>query len=847
MEKYIRLLVLALVLHLSLMQEAFGQHSGHKPANKEAVKAPQGVYTCPMHPEVRSDKPGKCPKCGMALVQEKSKSSKKKAAAKKPAKKQEARTTPIKKNDPAPKDADKESKAHAGHQPATAQANTAVPMTKTVKTKPRSVRYDLYIRDTVVNYTGKSVKAIAINGQIPGPQLHFTEGDTAVIYVHNEMHHETSIHWHGLLLPNEQDGVPYLTTAPIKAMSTHVFTFPLIQSGTYWYHSHTMLQEQSGMYGAFIIHKRDEPALPEYTVLISDWTDANPHDIERSLHKANDWYSIQKGATQNYWEALKEGELGTKFTNEWKRMHAMDVSDVYYERFLINGKTEDHAPEFKPGDKVRLRVINGSSSTYFWLTYAGGKVSVVASDGEDVVPVEVDRLIVGTSETYDMVVTIPEEGTAFEFVATAEDRTGQASLWLGEGVKQLEQPLPRLKYFEGMKMMNDMMTTGGKMKDMGMNMSLQQMDMNSVMYPEVTGAASQGGAMDSHPGMDHSSHGGAATDIVTLNYSMLRSPKKTTLPEGPVRTLHFELTGNMNRYVWTIDNKVVSETDKILIKKGENIRIVMTNNSMMRHPMHLHGHYFRVVNEHGEYSPLKNVIDVMPMEADTIEFNASAEYGDWFFHCHILYHMMSGMGRIFTYEDSPPNPQIPDPEEALGKVYADDRRYYFSADIGLESNGSDGTLRLDGTRNFAELEWRLGYNDEKGYETEAHFGRYLDNQQFLSAYVGFDFRYHDAEDSERNLFGQANSQDKRAVACIGLIYVLPWFVETDLRLDHQGKVRLQFLRDDIPITSRLRLWGMWNSDFEYSAGSRYILTKFWSLSAHYDSDMGLGGGIAFAY
>ena len=398
-----------------------------------------------------------------------------------------------------------------------------------------------------------------------------------------------------------------------------------------------------------------------------------------------------------------------------------------------------------------------------------------------------------------------------------------------------------------MKMMNDMMTTGGKMKDMGMSMSLQQMDMNSVMYPEVTGAASQGGAMDSHPSMDHSSHGGAATDIVTLNYSMLRSPKKTTLPEGPVRTLHFELTGNMNRYVWTIDNKVVSETDKILIKKGENIRIVMTNNSMMRHPMHLHGHYFRVVNEHGEYSPLKNVIDVMPMEADTIEFNASAEYGDWFFHCHILYHMMSGMGRIFTYEDSPPNPQIPDPEEALGKVYADDRRYYFSADIGLESNGSDGTLRLDGTRNFAELEWRLGYNDEKGYETEAHFGRYLDNQQFLSAYVGFDFRYHDAEDSERNLFGQANSQDKRAVACIGLIYVLPWFVETDLRLDHQGKVRLQFLRDDIPITSRLRLWGMWNSDFEYSAGSRYILTKFWSLSAHYDSDMGLGGGIAFAY
>ena len=171
--------------------------------------------------------------------------------------------------------------------------------------------------------------------------------------------------------------------------------------------------------------------------------------------------------------------------------------------------------------------------------------------------------------------------------------------------------------------------------------------------------------MDAETG--HGNHSQVKGDIVTLNYDMLKSPRKTTLPEGPMRIIHFNLTGNMNRYVWTIDNKVVSETDKILIKKGENIRIVMTNNSMMRHPMHLHGHYFRVVNQYGEYSPLKNVIDIMPMETDIIEFHANAEYGDWFFHCHILYHMMSGMGRIFTYEDSPPNPQIPDPEKGLKK------------------------------------------------------------------------------------------------------------------------------------------------------------------------------------
>lgn len=709
-----------------------------------------------------------------------------------------------------------------------------------------SKEYDLYVTDTVVNYTGKKVKAIAINGSIPAPTLHFTEGDTAVIRVHNKMHHETSIHWHGLLLPNEQDGVPYLTTAPIKGMSTHTYKFPIKQSGTYWYHSHTMLQEQIGMYGAFIIHKKQEPELPEYTMLLSDWTDANPHEIERSLHKANDWYAIKKGATQNYAEAIGKGHFLTKFTNEWKRMHAMDVSDVYYERFFVNGKQEDHAPQFKPGEKVRVRIINGSASTYFWLNYAGGKITVVASDGMDVQPVAVDRFIVGVSETYDVIVTIPDKDTAFELVATAEDRTGQASLWLGNGVKQLQQPLPKLKYFEGMKMMNDMMTVGGNMKDMGMNMSLQQMDMNTVMYPEITGKEKDkntaGMVMEGH---QHQETGN--TDIVTLNYAMLKSPVKTNLPDGPVRTLHFELTGNMNRYVWTLNNKTISESDKVLIKKGENIRIVVTNNSMMRHPMHLHGHFFRILNGQGDYAPLKNVLDIMPMETDTIEFHASEEYGDWYFHCHILYHMMAGMGRIFTYENSPPNPQIPDPEMALKMVYNDDRRYYFSAEVGLESNGSDGEMRLENTRNFFDVEWRLGFNKNTGYETEAHFGRYLDKNQYLSVYTGFDFRYHNSLEREENLFGQASTQNQRAVACIGLIYQLPWLINADVRLDHEGKARLQFVRKDIPVTDRVRLWGSWNTDFEYSVGSRYILTKYWSLSAHYDSDMGMGGGIVLTY
>lgn len=687
------------------------------------------------------------------------------------------------------------------------------------------VIYHLYVTDTVVNYTGKKANAVAINGSIPAPTLEFTEGDTAEIHVHNLMHMETSIHWHGLILHNYQDGVPYLTTAPIKGHSTLVYSFPIVQNGTYWYHSHSMLQEQSGMYGAFIIDKKGENIQKQQVVLLSDWTNEKPEQVERSLHYATDWYAIKKGATQNYFQAIKEKHFKTKVTNEWKRMLAMDVSDVYYDLFTANGKGQETFKDIKPGEKVRLRIINGSSSTYFWLHYAGGKITVVANDGKDVEPVEVGRLIVGVSETYDIELSIPAEGS-YEFMATSEDRTKSTSVWLGSGEKHFEQPLPRLKYFAGMKMMNDMMNMDGTMNDMGMNMSLQQMDMNTVMYPEI---------VDSNK------------SITALNYAMLRSPEKTTLPEGPVREMRFELTGNMNRYVWTINNKTVSETDKILIKKGENIRIVIYNNSMMRHPMHLHGHFFRVLNGQGDYSPLKTVLDIMPMETDTIEFHASEGEGDWYFHCHILYHMMAGMGRIFSYENSVPNPQLGDYKQALRKVYHDDRRFYYSAQIGLESNGSDGEMFLANTRWVLQTEWRLGLNDEKGYESETHIGRLIGRNQWFMPYMGFDWRYRKHTEPEKNLFGQTNTKDKRGVICFGFQYTLPMLVKADARVDTEGKVRVQLGREDIPLTSRLRLNGYWNTDREWMTGLRYIVTKYISVSSHYDSDMGLGAGLTITY
>ena len=730
----------------------------------------------------------------------------------------------------------------------------------------RKVVYHLYIRDTIVNFTGKNKRAIAVNGQIPMPTLEFIEGDTAVIYAHNELNESTSLHWHGLFLPNKEDGVPNLTQMPIEPKTTHLYTFPIIQHGTHWYHSHSGLQEQIGMYGNFVMNKQPNTAnfrkgiddLPTIPLVLSEWTDMNPDNVHRMLHNATDWFAIQKGTTQSWGEAIKQGYFKTKFKNEWKRMNAMDVSDVFYNYFLINGKNDSQLSQFKAGDKVRLRISNGGASTYFWLTYAGGKITVVANDGNDVEPIEVDRLIVAVSETYDIIVTIPEN-RAYGFLATSEDRTKSATIYLGNGEKQTATPLPRLKYFEGMQMMNDMMKMNGQLDDMGMRMSLNQMDMNVVMYPEITGEIPEKTAkhdmskmdmpMKDTPTNEDKYNANALSDIVTLNYAMLKSPTQTTLPkDANVKELRFELSGNMNRYVWSMDNKVVSETDKILIKKGENIRIVIYNGSMMRHPMHLHGHDFRLLNGKGDFAPLKNIVDIMPMETDTLEFNANVE-GDWFFHCHILYHMMSGMGRVFTYENQAPNPLIINPKLAQRQLFADDRKPHFMAENDFATNGNDGMLMLQNTRWSVGTEWRLGYHDEHGYEIETHLGRYIGRNQWFMPFIGFDWRYRTEgiDVQEKSIFGQTNTKDKRGLLSAGFVYTLPMLINFQAEVFTTGYTRLQLMREDIPLGKRLRGSFMVNTDKEYMIGSRYILSRNLSLSAHYDSDMGFGGGLTLSY
>lgn len=732
------------------------------------------------------------------------------------------------------------------------------------------VRHELYVRDTIVNYAGKARRAIAVNGQIPMPTLTFTEGDTAEIVVHNELKESTSLHWHGIFLPNKEDGVPHLTQEPIKPQLTYTYRFPVIQHGTHWYHSHSGWQEQIGMYGSLILKKRSDDKsfrkgiddLPAIPIILSEWTNYNPHHIQRMLHTANDWSAIKKGATQSYAEAIKAGKFKTKITNEWKRQLAMDVSDVYYDRVLLNGAhtsdlREVDGRKLKAGDKVRLQISNGGASSYFWLRYAGGKITVVANDGNDVVPVEVDRLLIAVSETYDVVLTIPDDGVAYEFMATTEDRTQSASYFVGNGIKQLISPLPRLKYFEGMKMMNDMMKMNGDLNDMGMKMSLNQMDMNVVMYPEITGGGNNKEHAQ-HMGMDHGKmdknadanryDANAQSDIVTLNYAMLESPQVTELPKSsPVRELRFELTGNMNRYVWSMDNKILSETDKIPVKKGEVLRITFYNNSMMRHPIHLHGFDFRLLNGKGAKAPLKNVVDIMPMETDTIEFLANEE-GDWFFHCHILYHMMAGMNRVFAVGDYQ-NPNLPDKAKAYKELQRESNMLHFMAQNDFATNGNDGQAMFQNARWQLGSEWRLGYNDMHGYEVETHLGRFLGKMQWFMPFVGFDYRYRRmGEDThEKNIFGQTNKKDSRKAVSLGFMYTLPVLINFQAEVYHDGIARLQLMREDIPISRRIRADFMVNSDLEYMAGLNYVLTKNMAFRTHYDSDMGFGVGLSLNY
>ena len=318
------------------------------------------------------------------------------------------------------------------------------PLSAQTKKRAKGVKQDVYhltLDYKTVNFTGREKKAMTVNDSLPAPVLRFKEGNQAVIHVTNKMDVESSVHWHGILLPNFQDGVPYLTTPPIQPGKTYTFTFPLRHSGTYWYHSHTGLQEQRGLYGAIVIEpkKRQWKYEKDLVLVLSDWTDENPKEVLRTLKRGSEWYSVKKQTTQSLYRVIKGGALSAQFQLWKQRMPGMDISDVYYPAFLMNGKRKQTYPRFKGGERVRLRIINAGASTYFQLSF-GLKVLLISADGVDVSPVPMGTMLNAIGETYDFLLTLPR-GKSVEVRATAQDGSGFSSAVIGTG-DLLKAPVP---------------------------------------------------------------------------------------------------------------------------------------------------------------------------------------------------------------------------------------------------------------------------------------------------------------------------------------------------------------------------------------------------------------------
>ena len=751
--------------------------------------------------------------------------------------------------------------------------------------------HTITLREATVNKAGKDVMGMTVNGTIPGPTLEFTEGEYAVIYVKNEMSVETSVHWHGLLLPNFYDGVPYLNTPPIEPGHTQKYEFPIKQSGTYWYHSHTMLQEQSGVYGSIVIQPKEKVLDydKELVLVLSDWTNEKPMNVLRNLKRGNEWYGIKKGTATPLNQVIARGAFGAQLDFWRQRMEGADIADVYYPAFLINGEESIEYPEFKPGEKIRLRMINGGASTSFWMTFGGKTPVLVSSDGLDVVPVERNKTFIGVAETYDFIVTVPQKGK-MEFRITAQDGSGTASAFIGNGTSLPAMDVARpdkiammqkmakmdmkmgahaLKFQPGkderFEMKEEYGMQMGKMEGMKMDHSkMTGMDMNK---PKDTTAMGK---------MDHSKMAGMdmkkdktmsgmnmkkedsmlgmkmeGMDMFSeYNYDYLKSPEKTTYDKDvPVKEILLNLTGNMNRYIWSMNGVPLSEADNIKINNKEVTRITFNNLTMMHHPMHLHGHFFRVLNENGEYSPLKHTVNVPPMEEMTIEFygNNGDEAGDWFFHCHILYHMMGGMARVVSY-DTPRDPRMD--EFPASKIIEETDKWYSWGLVDVASHTTGFNLMTSNIRNQFNASFEYGWNEN--LEGEFTYERYL--HDYLRVFGGVNI-----ENSTRD------SLDKfSTTAVVGVRYLTPYLFNLDVRVDNKLRPRIGVGRS-IMIFPKLSVFGYYeyqidlgfvddlpmNKDFTsetvWSAGAEYMLSRNFSIMASYDNRFGAGGGLSVRF
>jgi CopA family copper-resistance protein len=610
-------------------------------------------------------------------------------------------------------------------------------------------RFDLVIDESPVNITGRPRMATAVNGSLPAPTLRFREGDTVTINVTNRLSESTSVHWHGIRLPADMDGVPGLTFRGIRPGETFTYRFPIVQSGTYWYHSHSGMQEQTGLYGPLILEPRSREPYAydrDYVVVLSDWTDEDPMTIVSNLKQQSDYYNFHRRTVGTFVADVRKQGLGPTVSDRlmWGGMRMsptdiMDVTGATY-TFLINGQppAANWTALFKPGERVRLRFINSASMSTFDVRIPELPLRIVQADGTDIEPVEVDEFRIGVAETYDVIVA-PRNEQAYTIFAQAQDRTGYARATLAprpgmSGVIPPMDPRPMRNMTDmgmgdmagmdmgGTKGMSDMegmpgmdMTKPGTNHDSmpgmdhgsmpGMDMSkpgtnhgsMPGMDHGSMPGMDMSKAGMSHGSMPgmdhgSMPGMDHKAVPGmGAMDMSgpkpptvnadgvdpktlsrnpevdnvamspknrlaeagdgldgngrrVLTYAQLKALRPTAHSPPVQQEIEFHLTGNMERWVWGFDGKKFSEAGPVHVKLGERVRFVLINDTMMEHPIHLHGFLFAVENSQGDRLPLKHTINVKPGERMSFLYTADTP-GHWAFHCHLLFHMETGMFR----------------------------------------------------------------------------------------------------------------------------------------------------------------------------------------------------------
>ncbi len=514
--------------------------------------------------------------------------------------------------------------------------------------------FELIIEEVLVNFTGTPFRGIGINGSVPAPTLRMREGDEITIRVTNKLQVNSSLHWHGIILPENMDGVPGLSFAGIRPGETFVYKFKAQQNGTYWYHSHSGHQEQSGLYGALIIEPRQADVVHvehDYVILLSDWADSTPQQIYTNLKKLSHYYNTRERTLGDFIRESQKDGLAKTFSNRqmWNdmRMSDRDISDVTGKlyTFLANGQTPQEGWEglFRLGERVRLRFINGSAMTFFDVRIPGLKMQVIGSDGQYVRPIDgIDEFRIGVAESYDVIVQ-PAAG-AYTIFAQAIDRSGYARGTLTSRAGQRAaipayDPMPVLSHA-------DMGMGGMEMGDMaGMDHSAMEHEASSYkprvpikMGPHIDMMATNPQVRLNDPGVGLRNNGRRV-----LTYADLYNLTPTRDKRPPSREIELHLTGNMSRYMWSINGVSFMEAKPIALKFGERVRFTFINNTMMNHPMHMHGMWSELETGDPNYLPRKHTVVVQPGAKISYLLTADA-LGQWAFHCHMLYHM-DGMMR----------------------------------------------------------------------------------------------------------------------------------------------------------------------------------------------------------